>query len=149
MSVRSVIGCAATMIAVTAGASACTAGDPVPAELESAFQARHPGESAVWERQPFGYEAVYSTGGVEYEVEFSHAGQWLETEYEVTRDDELPAAVVARVAREYPGLPVTKREIEQTADGEFYEVEVETSRGDVEVYFDGAGMLAANRNEDA
>lgn len=120
----------------------------VPETVQSAFQAQHPNVTPAWEAQPYGYEAVFTQAGIEYEVEFSRAGQWLETEYEVS-ESQFSAAVIDRVKREYPNFAITKREIEITPNGTFYEVEVEQGEQEIELCFDQRGNPASNSNEDA
>lgn len=120
----------------------------VPETVRSAFQAQYPNVSPAWEAQPYGYEATFTQAGTEYEVELSRAGQWLETEYEVS-EPQFSAAVIDRVKREYPNFVITKREIEITPSGTFYEVEIEQGEQEIELYFDQRGNPASNSNEDA
>jgi len=120
----------------------------VPETVQSALQTKYPGVEARWESQPYGYEAVFTKDGFEYEAEFSSKGQWLETEYEVS-DAQFPAIVLERVKGKYPGYAITKREIELTPLGTFYEVEVEQGDQQIELYFDDRANPAANSNEDA
>jgi hypothetical protein len=121
----------------------------VPENVRSAFAATYPGISPTWEEQPYGFEAEFIKDGIEYEVEFSASGQWLETEYEVTQDYQFSLLVLDRVKQEYPGWAITKREIEITPQGKFYEVEIEQGGQQIELYFDERGNKAQNSNEDA
>ncbi len=123
--------------------------DQVPQIVQNIFVQKYPGRTPQWESQPYGYEAVFSDNGIEYEVELSADGQWLETEYEVSRDEQFPAIVLNQVRSRYPGYQITKREIEITPRGVFYEVEVENGNEEIELYFDGQGNLAENYHEDA
>lgn len=122
----------------------------VPDNVQRAFASAHPGVSPVWEKQSYGYEAEFLKDGIEYEVEFSDSGQWLETEYEVTQDYQFSLLVLDRVKREHPGWAITKREVEITPQGKFYEVEVEQGDQEIELYFDERGnKVENNNNEDA
>ncbi len=121
----------------------------VPDNVQRAFAAAHPGVSPAWEKQSYGYEAEFVKDGIEYEVEFSDAGQWLETEYEVTQDYQFSLLVLDKVKREHPGWALTKREVEITPQGKFYEVEIEQGGQQIELYFDERGNKAQNSNEDA
>jgi hypothetical protein len=121
----------------------------VPDNVQRAFAAAHPGVSPAWEKQPYGYEAEFVKDGIEYEVEFSDAGQWLETEYEVTQDYQFSLLVLDKVKREHPGWALTKREVEITPQGKFYEVEIEQGGQQIELYFDERGNKAQNSHEDA
>jgi hypothetical protein len=85
---------------------------------------------------------------MEYEAEFSPDGRWLETEYEVS-DSQFSAAVLQRVKQEHPDYQITKREIEITPQGIFYEVEIQRGGEQVELYFDARGLPAPNTNEDS
>ncbi|BAZ03937.1 PepSY-like domain-containing protein [Calothrix sp. NIES-3974] len=127
---------------------AVISGDQVPQIVQNVFAQKYPGRTPQWESQPYGYEAVFSENGIEYEVELSADGRWLETEYEVSSDEQFPAAVLDQVRSRYPGYQITKREIEITPKGVFYEVEVENGSEEIELYFDGQGNLAENYHED-
>lgn len=121
----------------------------VPQIVQSAFASKYPGKTPQWELQPYGYEAVFFENGREYEAEFSDSGQWLETEYEVSSDNQFSDAVLRSVRTQYPGYTITKREIEITPVGTFYEVEVENGSDEIELYFDNRGNQVNNSNEDA
>ena len=125
-----------------------SSGADVPGEVARAFEAEYPDASPEWRVQPYGYEAVYTEDGQEYEVEYSGSGEWLETEFEVSRGQFSPL-VLDRVRRENPGYAITKREIELTPRGTFYEVEVEGEGQQIEYYFDDQARPAENTNEDA
>lgn len=121
----------------------------VPASVQSAFAAKYPGITPRWSSQPYGYEAIFKfKNGIEYEVEFSKDGRWLETEYEVP-ENQFSSLVLNRVKKEYPGYKITKREIELTPRGTFYEVEVEGGGKQIERYYDERANPARNLNEDA
>ncbi|MCU0492803.1 MAG: PepSY-like domain-containing protein [Chloroflexaceae bacterium] len=134
--------------------SACGGGsqglDPnqVPQAVRTAFASQNPGVTPVWERQPYGYEAVFTQNNQEYEVEYAADGRWLETEYEVAAS-QFSQQVLERVSREHPGFQVTKHEIEITPQGTFYEVEITQGSTEYELYFDQNGNPARNANEDA
>lgn len=120
----------------------------VPQVVQSAFAAKYPGMTACYESQPYGYEAVFTQGGIEYEGEFTASGQWLETEYEVA-ENQFSGVVLQKVRQERPGYEITKREIEITPQGTFYEVEIESDGTQLELYFDSQGNPASNSNEDS
>lgn len=134
-----------------AAAALALAGCGAPDPVEQAFAARHPGVSAEWEQQPYGWEAAFEAAGVEHEVEFDADGRWLETEREVIegRGDPsaaFPPAVIEAIQRD--GIfSVGKWEVEETPTGTFYEIE--PTSGDGELYYDPTGARAANAHEDA
>lgn len=120
----------------------------VPDAVVQAFNTTYPNVSPQWEPMPYGYEAVFVQDGLEYEVEYSSAGEWLETEYEV-QELQFPQVVLQAVRQQYPNYAITKYEVELTPLGTFYEVEVEGNGQEIELYFDEQGRPAANANEDA
>ncbi len=119
----------------------------VPSAVLQAFNTTYPNVSPKWELMPYGYEAVFVQDGLEYEVEYSSSGEWLETEYEV-QEVQFPQAVLQTVRQQYPNYTITKYEIELTPLGTFYEVEVEGNGQEIELYFDEQGRPTANSNED-
>ncbi|MFM9265764.1 PepSY-like domain-containing protein [Tychonema sp. BBK16] len=137
------VGCAGEVVENS------TSTTEVPDSVQRAFAAAHPGVSPAWEKQVYGYEAEFVKDGIEYEVEFSEDGQWLETEYEVTQDYQFSLLVLDKVKREHPGWAITKREVEITPQGKFYEVEIEQGGQQIELYFDERGNKAQNSHEDA
>ncbi|MDB9524774.1 PepSY-like domain-containing protein [Oscillatoria sp. CS-180] len=120
----------------------------VPDVVVQAFNTTYPNISSQWEQMPYGYEAAFVQDGLEYEVEYSSDGEWLETEYEV-QELQFPQAVLQAVRQQYPNYAITKYEIELTPTGTFYEVEVEGNGQEIELYFDEQGQPTANANEDA
>jgi hypothetical protein len=120
----------------------------VPDAVLQAFNTTYPDVSPQWELMPYGYEAVFVQDGLEYEVEYSSAGEWLETEYEV-QELQFPQAVLQTVRQQYPNYTITKYEVELTPLGTFYEVEVEGNGQEIELYFNEQGQPTTNSNEDA
>jgi hypothetical protein len=128
--------------------AASTQSISVPGVVLQAFNQRHPGQQPQWEKKPYGYEAIFTENGQEYEVEYAPTGEWLETEYEVEAAQFSPA-VLQRVSQQYPGSVVTKHEIELTPQGRFYEVEIKQQSGqERELYFDDRANPTPNSNED-
>ena len=56
--------------------------------------------------------------------------------------------VLEQVRQKYPDYAITKREIELTPQGTFYEVEVERGDKEIELYFDERAKPATNSHED-
>jgi Putative beta-lactamase-inhibitor-like, PepSY-like len=132
----------------TTTSEGCLDPSQVPQAVQSAFATKYPRIIACYESKPYGYEAVFSQAGIEYEGEFAASGQWLETEYEVA-ENQFSAVVLQKVRQENPGYEITKREIEITAQGTFYEVEIESGGRQLELYFDSQGNPVPNSNEDS
>jgi len=137
-----------TLMLTACNKASKTQSTQVPPSVQSVFAAKYPGVTPRWESQPYGYEAIFQKNGIEYEAEFSKDGRWLETEYEVP-ENQFSTLVLNRVKKEYPGYKITKREIELTPRGTFYEVEVEGGGKQIERYYDQRGNPARNSNEDA
>ena len=137
-----------TLMLTACNKASNTQSTQVPPTVQSAFAAKYPGVTPSWESQPYGYEAIFQKNGIEYEAEFSKDGRWLETEYQVP-ENRFSALVINRVKKEYPGYKITKREIELTPRGTFYEVEVEGGGKQIERYYDERANPARNLNEDA
>jgi hypothetical protein len=143
---------AALVVAGATGCSAVAQDDPVgpraPGPVQQAFDQRYPGfDAAVWEPQPYGWEAAFGGDDGAYEAEFDSSGGWLETEVEVVDGAGFPEAVRQAVQGVTLGGRVDKWEIEITPTGEYYEIE--TLGSDGEYYFDAAGRRVSNQYEDA
>ena len=101
-----------------------------------------------WVKRDYGMEAIFKQNGRTYEVEFDHEGNWVETELENVPAIEIPAKVIETAKAMHPTSQITEFEIELTAKGTFYEVEMSTPNGEVELYLDGNGKRMYNTNED-
>jgi uncharacterized membrane protein YkoI len=101
-----------------------------------------------WVKRDYGMEAIFKQNGRTYEVEFDHEGNWVETELENVPAIEVPTKVIEAAKAMHPTGQITEFEIELTAKGTFYEVEMATPNGEVEMYFDGNGKRMYNTNED-
>jgi hypothetical protein len=101
-----------------------------------------------WVKRNYGMEAIFKQNGRTYEVEFDHKGNWIETEMEDVPAVEIPTLIIEAAKAVYPTARISEYEIELTAKGTFYEVEMTTETGEVELYFDNKGKRAKNENED-
>ncbi|AFZ01804.1 PepSY-like domain-containing protein [Calothrix sp. PCC 6303] len=119
----------------------------VPIVVEQAFRAKYSDVPHTWERTHYGYEAVFIEDGTEYEAEFSVTGEWLETEYLVSKE-KFPSTVLEKIKKEYPNFIITKYEIEITSKGLFYEADITDGEREYEVYFDFQGNPIVDLYED-
>ncbi|MEA5573050.1 PepSY-like domain-containing protein [Calothrix sp. UHCC 0171] len=119
----------------------------VPIVVEQAFTAKYSEIPHTWQIHDYGYEAVFTQNGIEYEAEFSGTGEWLESEYLVS-EKEFPAVVLEKIKKEYPKFIITKYEIEITPQGLFYEADITDGEREYEVYFDGKGNSVVDLYED-
>nr|WP_199326013.1 PepSY-like domain-containing protein [Nostoc parmelioides] len=110
----------------------------VPPSIKAAFKAKYPNIPHIWQKNSYGYEAIFTQNNIQYEAEFSHTGEWLETEYNV-REEDFPTAVLNRVKKERPGYIITRYEIEITPKGTFYKIEITDGETEEELYFDRSG----------
>jgi hypothetical protein len=106
------------------------------------------GQGMEWVKRDYGMEAIFKQNGRTYEVEFDHKGNWVETELEDVPAIEVPIIVIEAAKAVYPTARISEYEIEITAKGTFYEVEMMTDNGEVELYFDNKGKRLKNENED-
>jgi uncharacterized membrane protein YkoI len=132
----------------TKTSQACIDNAQVPQVVQSAFSSQYAGMKACWQSKPYGFESIFTDKGIEYAAEFSSNGQWLETEYEVA-EGQFSAAVLQKIKQEHSGFKVTKREIEITPEGTFYEVDIERNGTEAELYFDDQANPSLNSNEDS
>ncbi len=98
--------------------------------------------------QRYGYEVLFNWQGELMEVEFDFNNSWLETEYESVNANRVPQSVRDKVSMRFPGAPVQEYEIEKTANGTFYEIEVIVNGQEVETYYSTDGKRQWNYNED-
>jgi uncharacterized membrane protein YkoI len=101
-----------------------------------------------WMKRDYGTEAIFKQNGRTYEVEFDHEGNWIETELENVPAIEIPTKVIETAKSIHPTGQITEFEIELTAKGTFYEIEMAAANGEVELYLDGNGKRMYNTNED-
>jgi uncharacterized membrane protein YkoI len=101
-----------------------------------------------WIKRDYGMEAIFKQNGRTYEVEFDHEGNWVETELENVPAIEIPSKVIETAKALHPTGQITEFEIELTAKGTFYEIEMTTANGEVELYLDSNGKRMYNTNED-
>ncbi len=105
-------------------------------------------ESINWTKNKHGWEAIFETDGQEVEVEFDEAGNWLETELENVAKTMIPQRILAAVQQRFPACQFKEFEIEYTADGTFYEIEIMDGGQEREVYYNDKGEKKSNLNED-
>jgi uncharacterized membrane protein YkoI len=101
-----------------------------------------------WVEQKYGWEAQFETDGQDIEVEFNKSGQWVETELENVPRSMVPQKVLAAVQSRFPLCQFKEYEIEYTADGTFYEIEIMDGGQERELYYNDKGEKKTNTNED-
>lgn len=125
------------------GFSACGQSDKdVPTPVKSAFSQKYPGVANVkWSREnDKEWEAEFKLGGKSYSANFDNAGNWMETEYQVSVR-EIPAVVKAALDKESSGAKIKVSEITETKDGKAYEFVVGRGENKTELVIDNAGNI--------
>lgn len=113
---------------------------------------RHPQipiNQVKWEERHYGFEAIFTDNNKQIEVEYDKNGNWLETEFEHVAETDIPYDIRQKIATKFPKASVEEYEIEHTAQGTFYEVELNEDGKHVEKYFDSKGDETTNTNEDS
>jgi hypothetical protein len=101
-----------------------------------------------WVQPKYGWEAQFEADGQEIEVEFDKSGNWIETELENVPRTMIPQRVLAAVLSRFPSCQFKEYEIEYTADGTFYEIEIMDGEQEREIYYNDKGEKKTNTNED-
>lgn len=138
------------MLCVTALFSgALTAQDEVPAVVKDAFAGRFPGAQFVeWEDPEDDiYEVDFEQDGKDMMAKFDAAGNWVETEVEITETD-LPAAVWQAVASQFSGYKIGKVETESTPERPVaYKLKLEQDGSEVKVTFSAEGEVLKKKEK--
>lgn len=101
-----------------------------------------------WAQPKYGWEAQFEADGQEVEVEFDKSGNWIETELENVPRTMIPQRVLAAILSRFPSCQFKEYEIEYTADGTFYEIEIMDGNQERELYYNDKGEKKTNTNED-
>ncbi len=120
---------------------ACQDIGKVPEVVKTAFQSKYPGEKDQdWHVDRNGnYEAHFKKDGDKYRVDFSPAGDWIETERSIKKKD-LPGPVKETIEREYDDAKIVELEwVDNAKKGIFYDIELKEGgqKFDVEINAEG------------
>ena len=85
------------------------------------------------------YEIEIISDGRKYEIKFSSAFRWIETEYDIM-PDELPQAIKDYISSRYPGFEI-EAEVLMNDKGTFYKVELELGDEEYEFVFNAEGEI--------
>lgn len=140
-----------TLVAIFSLNAGCQDAKEVPADVKTAFSQKFPDASKVkWSMESeTEWEAEFKMDGKEYSANFDTKGTWLETEYKVEMKD-LPDAVKNTLKSEFEGYEIEEIEMVETADGKFYELEIEKDDKEMEILIDLNGKVIKKEleNED-
>ena len=114
----------------------------IPPDVSKAFNSKYPAATNVkWGKESAKeYEAEFKLNGNNVSANFRTDGSWVETET-VIKVDDLPAAVVASIQKQYPGATITTAEkLEEPGDKLLYEtvIKVKGRKRTLELKADGS-----------
>ncbi len=117
--------------------------EKVPTLVIESFNKLYPGSANVkWEIEEENYEATYKKDKIKSAVVFSAAGVLIQSEKSLGSVNELPAAVLASLKKDFAGYSYEEPEIVKSGDGKVsYEVEAENAKGSYELFYDAQGNL--------
>ncbi len=129
----------------------CQAEKDVPEKVQNAFSQKFPDASKVkWAKEnDTEWEAEFKLDKVKYSANFDNEGNWKETEHAI-KAGELPAAVKTTLDSEFSDYKIEEAEVSETAEGMFYEFELEKGKTEMEVSIDADGKVVKKQleNED-
>ena len=129
------------LLYVCIAATACAQKINVPPAVTKAFNSKYPGASDVkWGKESAKeYEAEFKLNGTNVSANFGSDGAWVETET-VMKVTDLPPAVIASIAKNYPGSVITTAEkLEEPVDKVLFEdtIKVKGKKKTIELNSDG------------
>ena len=120
---------------------ACDADKKVPEKVKTSFEQKFPDAKNVeWDMEnDTEWEAEFTMNGVEYSSNFTVAGEWTETEFEM-KITELPEAVQIVINSNYSDYNI-EIESSETKEGVVYEIALEKGENNVELSISKDGVL--------
>jgi len=117
----------------------------LPVKVKAAFDQKHPGMSAKWDKEDANYEASFKMDKHDMSELYDENGNLQETEMDISIT-ELPASVMDYIKAHYAGAKVKEAAKITKADGKMmYEAEVKG----IDVLFDENGnFLREEKDED-
>jgi hypothetical protein len=123
--------------------TACSqSGKDVPGPVKSAFLQKFSTATNVkWGKEnEKEWEAEFQIDGKKYSANFDNAGNWIETEYQISIN-EIPAAVKATLDNESAGAKIKMSEVTETKEGKAYEFVVSKDENETELVIDNSGNI--------
>ncbi|MBS1730615.1 MAG: PepSY-like domain-containing protein [Bacteroidetes bacterium] len=117
----------------------------LPAKVKSAFDQKHPGVNAKWDKENTNYEASFKMNKYDMSELYDVNGNLQETEIDI-KVSELPTSIMNYIHKQYAGEKVKEAAKITKANGEImYEAEVKG----MDVLFDENGnFLKEIKDED-
>ncbi len=121
----------------------------VPENVKAAFQKKFPNATKVsWGKEnSHEWEAEFKMNRMEYSANFDTNGNWMETEYEISKKD-IPPAVKATLDNQFAGYRITESEVSETANGQVYEFLLKEGGEKTEVAITKDGTVLKQKNEE-
>ena len=129
------------MIASIAIISACSFAGTPPAAVKKTFVQKFPTATNVhWGKEnDKEWEAEFKQNGVKLSANFTNAGEWVETEKEITYS-ELPKPVTEAIKKQFPNWKITEMDKTETAKfGTIYEADLKSGKQKKAVAFKDDG----------
>lgn len=122
----------------------------VPVVVKESFQKKYPDENASnWKKADHDYwQAQYNKDGVEYRVNFTPGGAWVETENYLERN-KLPDTIKKSLDEKYPDREITEIEhVISAHEGNFYDINLKQEGENMQVLVkaDGTIITVQDRN---
>ena len=121
---------------------ACDVDKKVPEKVKTSFEQKFPDAKNVeWDMEnDTEWEAEFTMNGVEYSSNFTVAGEWTETEFEM-KITELPEAVQIVLNSNYSDYNIEGIESSETKEGVVYEIALEKGENNVELSISKEGVV--------
>ena len=110
--------------------------------MEENFKTSNPDAKDVsWETEGEFKEVEYTQNGVTKSIVYDAEGKVIETETEINVD-QLPATILAYINDNYPDTEIEEAEKLENSEGNFFEVEIETTNDEeIELMFSSEGSF--------
>ncbi len=121
---------------------ACDADKKVPEKVKTSFEQKFPdAKNVAWDMEnDTEWEAEFTMNGVDYSSNFTVAGEWTETEFEM-KITELPEVVQTLINSDYSGYNIEAIESSETKEGVVYEIALEKEEINIELSISKEGVL--------
>lgn len=116
--------------------------DNLSDNIKASIQAMYPNARILEADQENGTTEVdILDGNKKKEVRFNTAGEWIVTEYDVTRE-EVPAAVTKALSNKYTDPVIDDIDCFETPTGKYYRFEIILNKQEVKVDIQEDGTIA-------
>jgi len=121
----------------------------IPKAVHDAFASKFPNATEVeWEKESTTeWEAEFEIEGKEYTATFNNQGNWLETEWEIPKN-ELPEDVLNSLATHFSSYSIEESEISETEKGQLYELEIKVGDKDQELSINQEGIIVSQQGKE-